>query len=334
MYGKSASVVVMSGKLEDSVLSASFSSFAGVSLHKTLFDFTSHRTNSRRLIGAPGLNVPEGGSITPSCARVTISFWPFTPVISVNVPADAACPDGDVCGVTLAVGAVTSAEALGAGDVSVEPAGEGVPALDASFAFEQPLPLKSTAKNSAPNNRSSCLIQPSFFFFVLSPSAPVAGEPGSLAEPNVMSIVIRPVTAADVGAWAAMRAALWLDADPAELRREADAFATGEKLATPHVVFIAEDESPIGFLELSVRSYANGCDSMPVPFIEGWYVKPGARRRGVGRALILAAEDWSRERGFVEIGSDTEVANEDSIEAHERCDFAETERVVYFRKGT
>jgi aminoglycoside 6'-N-acetyltransferase I len=147
-----------------------------------------------------------------------------------------------------------------------------------------------------------------------------------------MSITVRPLKAADVGAWAAMRAALWLDADPDELHREADAFAAGQKLPTPQVVFVAEDESPIGFLELSVRPYANGCDSLPVPFIEGWYVKPGARRRGVGRALIRAAEDWSRERGFLEIGSDTELTNEDSVEAHERCGFAETERVVYLRK--
>jgi aminoglycoside 6'-N-acetyltransferase I len=316
------------------VLSASFSSLAGVSLHKTLFDFTSHRTNSRRLMGAPGLKVPEGGSITPSCARVTISFWPFTPAMSVNVPADAACADADVCGAALASGeALASAEVLGAGDVSAEPAGEGDSALDASFPFEQPLPLKSTAKSSAPNNRSSCLIQPSFFFFVLSPSARVASKPLSLAEPYVMNIIIRPLKVADAGAWAAMRAALWPDADTDELQREAAAFAAGAKLPTPQVVFVAEDvESPIGFLELSVRPYANGCDSMPVPFIEGWYVKPSAQRRGVGRALIRAAEGWSRERGFVEIGSDTEVANEDSVEAHERCGFAETERIVYLRK--
>jgi aminoglycoside 6'-N-acetyltransferase I len=144
--------------------------------------------------------------------------------------------------------------------------------------------------------------------------------------------VVRQFQTADATAWAAMRTALWPDADPDELYREAEAFAAGDTLPTPHVVFIAADECPIGFLELSVRPYANGCDSMPVPFIEGWYVKPEAQRRGVGRALIRAAEDWSRERGFVEIGSDTELANEDSVEAHERCGFAETERIVYLRK--
>ncbi|HXM07078.1 MAG TPA: aminoglycoside 6'-N-acetyltransferase [Candidatus Acidoferrum sp.] len=149
-----------------------------------------------------------------------------------------------------------------------------------------------------------------------------------------MTDVVRLFQTVDAPAWAAMRAALWPDADPDELRREAAAFAAGGKLPTPQVVFIAEDdENSIGFLELSVRPYANGCDSTPVPFIEGWYVEASARHRGVGRALIRAAEDWSRERGFVEIGSDTEVANQDSVEAHARCRFAETERVVYFRKG-
>jgi aminoglycoside 6'-N-acetyltransferase I len=130
-----------------------------------------------------------------------------------------------------------------------------------------------------------------------------------------------------------MRKALWPDAEIDELRREADTFAAGEQLSIVAAVFIAEDSGPVGFLELSVRPYANGCDSRPVPFVEGWYVKPSARGRGVGRALMLAAEDWSRERGFLEIGSDTETSNEASAEAHERCGFAETERVIYFRKS-
>jgi aminoglycoside 6'-N-acetyltransferase I len=129
-----------------------------------------------------------------------------------------------------------------------------------------------------------------------------------------------------------MRAALWPDADARELRTEADAFAAGFPAPTVLAVFIAQSDGLVGFVELSVRPYANGCDSRPVPFIEGWYVKPAVRRQGVGRALMLAAENWSREHGYVEIGSDTEVANAVSAEAHERCGFAETERVVYFRK--
>lgn len=157
-------------------------------------------------------------------------------------------------------------------------------------------------------------------------------EPWPQKYRSMSSLSVRPLEAKDATAWAAMRAALWPEADAAELTREAEAFVAGVALPTPMVVFIAEDGRPIGFLELSVRAYANGCDSMPVPFVEGWYVDAGARGRGVGRALIRASEDWSREHGYVEIGSDTEIWNEDSLKAHEKCGFKETERVIYLRK--
>ncbi len=146
------------------------------------------------------------------------------------------------------------------------------------------------------------------------------------------SISVRPLEAKDATAWAAMRAALWLEAEAADLQREVAAFVASIALPTPMAVFVAEDERPIGFLELSVRAYSNGCDAMPVPFVEGWFVDASARGRGVGRALIRAAEDWSREHGYVEIGSDTEIWNEDSLRAHQKCGFEETERVICLRK--
>jgi aminoglycoside 6'-N-acetyltransferase I len=130
-----------------------------------------------------------------------------------------------------------------------------------------------------------------------------------------------------------MRAALWPQADGTELRGEAEGFTAGSVAPTVSMVFIADDGvRPIGFLELCVRAFANGCDSMPVPFIEGWFVLPEARGHGIGRALVLAAEEWSRARGFTEIGSDAEISNPGSLAAHEHCGFIETERVVYFRK--
>lgn len=39
-------------------------------------------------------------------------------------------------------------------------------------------------------------------------------------------------------------------------------------------VWVAEDASGrlLGFVELSLRPYAEGCASSPVPYIEAWYV--------------------------------------------------------------
>jgi aminoglycoside 6'-N-acetyltransferase I len=136
----------------------------------------------------------------------------------------------------------------------------------------------------------------------------------------------------DTGAWAAMRARLWPNADAA-LEREARDFAAGLPIPTIDVAFIAEDgDRAIGFLELAIRSFSDGCESMPVPHVEGWFVEPHERGKGAGRALMAAAEAWSRERGFVELASDTEIHNDASLQAHQHCGFEEVERLIKLRK--
>jgi aminoglycoside 6'-N-acetyltransferase I len=84
-------------------------------------------------------------------------------------------------------------------------------------------------------------------------------------------------------------------------------------------------------LELELRSVAEGCDGSPVPYVEAWYVAPEMRRRGAGRALIEAAREWARERGYRELASDTELSNEVSARAHQALGFEEVERAIHFR---
>lgn len=129
--------------------------------------------------------------------------------------------------------------------------------------------------------------------------------------------MIRAFAPADTDAWAALRAELWPHSIP-----------------NVTAVFVAESDArvPVGFLELALRSFSDGCDSMPVPHVEGWYVEPGARGQGVGRALMRAAEEWSKTRGFTELASDTELDNAASLRAHEACGFSEVERLIKLRK--
>jgi len=129
-----------------------------------------------------------------------------------------------------------------------------------------------------------------------------------------------------------MRAALWPDADPAELADELDAL-----LADPdQVAFVAEREGDskrlCGFAEASVRPFANGVDESPCAFLEGWWVDEDTRRSGMGRALVAAVENWARGRGFAELGSDALLDNTLGHQAHQALGFEEQERVVYFRK--
>ncbi len=145
--------------------------------------------------------------------------------------------------------------------------------------------------------------------------------------------MIRPIAPRDAAAWAAMRARLWPEAEIAELVHEAAAFANGGS-AMIAAAFIAEtdDARPAGFLELAIRPFSDGCDSMPVPHVEGWYVEPFVRCHGVGKALMREAEQWARERGFTELASDTEIHNTTSLRVHLACGFEEVERLIKFRK--
>ena len=144
------------------------------------------------------------------------------------------------------------------------------------------------------------------------------------------AVTIRAINKGDRADWVRMRDALW----PGSLtdhEREAREFF--EKNLNAPVVFVAESAGRlVGFLELDYRKYAPGCASSPVPFIEGWYVDPAFRRRGIGKALVEAAEAHSRTRGYNEIASDVELENPGSIAAHRALGYEEVERVVYFRR--
>ncbi len=142
---------------------------------------------------------------------------------------------------------------------------------------------------------------------------------------------IREITENDRPDWVRLRDALWpgslLDHD-VETRKHF------ETRADRPIVFVADAGGRLaGFLELDFRKYAPGCASSPVPFIEGWYVEPALRGRGVGRALMDAAETYARASGHHEIASDAELSNAGGIAAHGAVGFDEVERTVSFRKS-
>ena len=105
----------------------------------------------------------------------------------------------------------------------------------------------------------------------------------------------------------------------------------------PVGVFVAEsveeEERLVGFVEVGLRSHANGCDdSRPVGFVEGWFVWPDWRRNGIAGKLVAAAEDWARAQSCTEMASDTWIDNEGSQKAHEALGYEVTDRCVNYRK--
>ncbi len=145
-------------------------------------------------------------------------------------------------------------------------------------------------------------------------------------------MIVRPVSAADLDAWAELRVALWPDGSVAEHRAEA-----AEALEDPDLVtYVAETPDGLiaGFVEAALRrDYVNGCETSPVAFVEGLYVRPEHRKAEIGRALCTAVADWGRTKGCSELASDALADNLDSHAFHRAVGFEETERVVYFRMG-
>lgn len=131
-----------------------------------------------------------------------------------------------------------------------------------------------------------------------------------------------------------MRRDLWPDEDPGDLAAEAEKFIRDGKALGLAAVLVSEGDANAltGFVEIGLRDYVDGCVGSPVPYIEGRDVIPKARRGGVGRALIAAAEAWSVERGFSEIASDALLENRNSELAHKALGFEEVERAIRFRK--
>ncbi len=130
--------------------------------------------------------------------------------------------------------------------------------------------------------------------------------------------------------------ALWPDGNIDEHAEHAAAIARGEPPSTlPLAVFVAVDAGAVvGFIEVGLRSHADGCDaSRPVGFIEGWYVEPRVLGRAIGRALMAAAEAWSRDQGARELGSDTWLDHAGSQRAHEALGFEVVDRCVHYRKS-
>jgi aminoglycoside 6'-N-acetyltransferase I len=149
---------------------------------------------------------------------------------------------------------------------------------------------------------------------------------------------IRPVEASDTQEWLRLRMALWPDSDPAREAGEIAHFLADPPLPplpALHAAFVCVRPTGglCGMAEASVRSYADGCETAPVGYLEAWYVDPDMRGQGVGRALVAAAEGWARGQGCREMASDADLENTASQAAHRRLGYRETGRAVQFCKA-
>jgi aminoglycoside 6'-N-acetyltransferase I len=149
-------------------------------------------------------------------------------------------------------------------------------------------------------------------------------------------ICVRVARLEDREELARLRAALWPESSAEEHAKELLGILENKTFGTmPLIELVAEERNGrlIGFLEVGLRSHADGCDpSHAVGYVEGWYVAENYRKRGIGRKLLVAAEDWARGQGCVEMASDALLGNEVSQSAHRALGYAEVDRCVHYRK--
>lgn len=149
-----------------------------------------------------------------------------------------------------------------------------------------------------------------------------------------MALEVREAVRSDADDWTRMRHALWPEEDFAEMSADVEAFfdgSNGPGLQTVAVFVAQVGGETVGFLELSVREYAEGCIG-PTPYVEGWFVEADHRGSGVGRSLMDTAEQWAIAHGYDTLASDASSENEASLKAHGALGFQVTERIVVFAK--
>lgn len=141
---------------------------------------------------------------------------------------------------------------------------------------------------------------------------------------------IRIAMPQDMQGWLNLRSLLWPDCLVGSHIEE----IRTQLVAGDRVAFLAEANSGdlAGFIEASLRHYAEGCATHPVGYVEGWLVLPLWRRQGVGAMLIEAAEQWAVKHGCQELASDIEFDNTVSISAHLAVGFIEAARLVHVKK--
>lgn len=134
----------------------------------------------------------------------------------------------------------------------------------------------------------------------------------------------------DFDEWLRLRTSLWPECAAEQHELEMGSVLADADRAT---VFVAAGDGVlVGFVEVAMRPWAEGCDTAPVGYVEGLYVAPAARGTGVGKALLRAAEAWAADRGCREMASDTEVDNERSRALHRSLGYAEGAVLVHFHK--
>lgn len=136
-------------------------------------------------------------------------------------------------------------------------------------------------------------------------------------------LVIRTARAADDAALTRLEAAAWTPASgfPSVMERVSDPFFTFfTEDSPPGTHLVAEAGGQVlGYIR--VRRFTSLRENAHVLGIAGLAVDPRARGRGVGAALLAAAEQFTREHGGRKLSLRVLSTNEPALRLYERAGF-------------
>ena len=135
---------------------------------------------------------------------------------------------------------------------------------------------------------------------------------------------------ADAADVTALTCELWLEHSAEEMTGEIDSLLAREDAA---IFLYMEQGKAVGFVQCQLRrDYVEGTETSPVGYLEGIYVREGARRQGIARSLLSTCENWAKAQGCTEFASDCELDNTDSQRFHRAVGFEEANRIVAYVK--
>lgn len=132
---------------------------------------------------------------------------------------------------------------------------------------------------------------------------------------------VRAATVADLPVLTAMWRALGEESSrtPYGPTRFEDLAPPGHSVLDEYLVLVADDGAACGCVLASLAR-------PDVGYVFGLYVRPSARRRGIGRLLLRAAAGALRERGAAWLLLDVDRGNEPASGFYERLGFEEAGR--------
>lgn len=155
-----------------------------------------------------------------------------------------------------------------------------------------------------------------------------------------IQVKVRPATADDILTLGQLGHLLWphhsvesLMAEFTDIMHKGDSQFFLADLA--HVDVEGKSES-VGFAQCQLHykyDFLTGTCGKPQGFLEGIFVKESYRRQGVATDLFKACEQWAKEQGCKDFGSDCNAENEASRKFHAKQGFKEAEQIVIFHKN-